>query len=379
MPYAERKELYRQIEEHRGRPLIAYITSSRQGAAGMMASDVVPELTRQIKKIPSDATDVDFFIVSRGGDPTVSWRIISLLRERFRKVGVVLPYEAFSAATLIALGADEIVMHPFANLGPVDPQLSYKKDGTGDVVNFGAEDLRHFFDFVKEDVGISDQEQLQRAFEMVGKDIGAIPIGSAKRGAQLSLTMGEKLLNLHMNDQSKVKAIAESLNKSFYHHGYPVGKTEAKEIGLPIKNPGVIEDLMWNIWLDIEDEMECCTPFNPIHLVMADPTAAALLGPTPVANIPADLPPQLLQNAYQQVLSSIQVTAIPPVDYELFHATAESPRCRSEFRARGRIFTTKRADLKIDVSLVPTASGWYYIEEDEAPPEGGEGQEDATV
>ena len=63
---------------------------------------------------------MDLLLVSNGGDPVVSWRIISLLRERFKKVGVLLPYQAYSAATLVALGADDIVMHPFSNLGPVE-------------------------------------------------------------------------------------------------------------------------------------------------------------------------------------------------------------------------------------------------------------------
>ena len=134
MSYDSRLELYKRIETARGRPLIAYITSSRQNASAQMASDVIPQFTKQLIRIPRASQEVDVLIVSNGGDPTVSWRMISLIRERFQKVGVLLPYAAFSAATLLALGADEIVMHPFSNLGPVDPQLSYPKtnsDATG--------------------------------------------------------------------------------------------------------------------------------------------------------------------------------------------------------------------------------------------------------
>jgi hypothetical protein len=46
-------------------------------------------------------------VVSNGGDPITVARIIGLLRERFSKVSVLLPYVAFSAATLVALGAME--------------------------------------------------------------------------------------------------------------------------------------------------------------------------------------------------------------------------------------------------------------------------------
>jgi ClpP class serine protease len=53
----------------------------------------------------------------------VPWRLISLFREYAAKVAVLLPYRAYSAATLLALGADEIVMHPFAEMGPIDPTV----------------------------------------------------------------------------------------------------------------------------------------------------------------------------------------------------------------------------------------------------------------
>lgn len=92
MTYAERVDLYKQIEEERERPLITYVTSSRPNAEGIIASDVIPEICRQILKIPPDKKEIDLLVVSRGGgDPIVSWRIVSLLRERFESVNVLIP------------------------------------------------------------------------------------------------------------------------------------------------------------------------------------------------------------------------------------------------------------------------------------------------
>jgi ClpP class serine protease len=68
-------------------------------------------------------------VVSNGGDPIVAWRAITLLRERVEQIGVLVPQAAYSAATLLAMGADEIVMHPNGNLGPVDPQILVKRSG----------------------------------------------------------------------------------------------------------------------------------------------------------------------------------------------------------------------------------------------------------
>lgn len=380
MSYEDRINLYTQIEEIRNRPLIAYFTSTRPNASGQIASDVIPHFARQISKIPQSEKEVDILIVSYGGDPTVAWRLITMLRERFEKVGVLIPFAAYSAATLLALGADEIVMHPFSNLGPVDPQLTYEKknqDGSIESIQFGAEDLRHFLDFVKRDVGISDQGPLERAFELICKDVGSIPIGVAKRSSYLALSLGEKLLSLHMKDQNKVKAISEALNRSFYHHGYPVGREEAQEIGLPIVKPSKeLEELMWKVWEDIEREMQCDRPFEPLEIVLNSKEGPKLLSPIKQINIPAinghpEIASQIYQLAAQQAINGIEVHEIAPVPYELLIATVESPRCRSEFRVRGKILAMRLPDMRITVNVLRTSGEWIFEEIENSDLDGG--------
>lgn len=368
MTYSERKELYESIEEKRGCPLIVYATSSRQGATGNMASDVIPEFAKQLMAIPKDETEIDILIVSNGGDPTVSWRIISLLRERFTKIGVLLPYTAYSAATLLALGADEIIMHPFSNLGPVDPQLTYKrkntdgKDAKEETIHFGSEDLRHFIDFVRSDVGITDQEQMEKTFELVCQDIGALPIGIAKRSTHLALSMGEKLLSLHMEDKSKATAISEALNKSFYHHGYPLGRSEAKSIGLNIIEPDdELEALIWDVWEDIEKEMECKKPFNPVEVALNNEEMRDLIAPVRQVQLPSNLPPQLMQQAYNQILQQINVISIEPIDYQLISATLESTNTASQFITNGKINAVRLPDMNIAVNNIKTSYGWVAV------------------
>jgi hypothetical protein len=259
-------------------------------------------------------------------------------------------------------------MHPFSNLGPVDPQLTYPKRAPNqpagqeiEVVQFGSEDLRNFLEFVRSDVGITDQEQLERAFELVCKDIGAIPIGVAKRSSQLALSMGEKLLSLHLEDNSRARAIAEALNRSFYHHGYPLGVNEAQKIGLPVVlPPGELERALWQVWQDIEEEMECNKPFDPIEYVLKNKDASMLIGPVPQIQLPANLPAELLQQAYTNVLQQIKLVQVPPVDYSLFQATLESIRCRSEFRTNGKINAVRLPDMNIAVNIVRVSSGWTF-------------------
>jgi hypothetical protein len=53
---------------------------------------------------------IDLFVYARGGAIEVPWRIMTMIREFTDKFCVLVPYKAFSATTLLALGADEIVM-----------------------------------------------------------------------------------------------------------------------------------------------------------------------------------------------------------------------------------------------------------------------------
>src|SRR5690348_11090599 len=122
MEIAERVQRYAAIEAYRKRPLIVYATSTRAGLQAMMAGDAVREFIDQLDVLKEHQA-VDVLIHSTGGDALAAWKLMSVLRERFEKVSVLVPYMAFSAATVFAMGADEIVMHPHASLGPIDPQI----------------------------------------------------------------------------------------------------------------------------------------------------------------------------------------------------------------------------------------------------------------
>ena len=330
-----------------------------------MAKDAVPELLDQLQALEPSTEALDLLLVSDGGDPTVAWSIVSLIRERVKEFAVLVPQAAYSAATLIALGADEIVMHPNGNLGPVDPQIRTIRRGESgekERLEFGAEDLNSFLRFTKETVGLSDQDRLAQMFELFCKDVGPVQIGIASRSSQLSIMMGEKLLKMHMkgaDESQQATRIAESLNKNFFHHGYPVSRSEAKEIGLKIaEENSEVEDLLWRIWSSLEQEFDFRKPFTPLEILEKSKGASALFDPVPLAAIPSDLPPEVLQQAYQQVLSKIAVHQVAAVDYTTTHAVMESTRCASHFTVEGKILATRRPDLQITYNVVQVSEGW---------------------
>ena len=365
MTFSDRLELFKQLENLRGRPLIVYVTSARRGAAGEMAKDAVPELLDQLQTLEASTKALDLLLVSDGGDPTVAWSIASLIREQVKEFAVLVPQAAYSAATLIALGADEIVMHPHGNLGPVDPQIRTIRKGEGgqaEQLQFGAEDLSSFLRFTREAVGLTDQNHLAQMFALFCKDVGSVQIGIASRSSQLSIMMGEKLLKMHMKgaDQSQQAAtIAEPLNKNFFHHGYPVSRSEAKEIGLKIaEENSEVEDLLWRIWSSLEQEFDFRKPFKPLDIVEKSGQASVLFDPVPFVAIPSNLPPQVQEQAYQQILSKIAVHQVETVDYTITHAVMESIRCASRSTTTGKILATRRPDLQITYNVVRVSEEW---------------------
>lgn len=362
MAYAQRVALYKKLERARKRPVISFVTSARRGAGGLMAADSVAEFIAQLQALPRKVEALDVLLVSNGGDPTVSIRLVSVIRERVKKFSVLVPQAAFSAATLLALGADEIVMHPMGNLGPVDPQI----DGGGkpNQKEFGTEDLAAFLAFVKEHVGEDGAPNLAAAFTKFCDTVGPIAIGIAARSSQLLLEAGETLLLSHMqgaNEKEQAKKISSSLNKRFRHHGYPVGRKEAREIGLKIVDPTTeVERLMWSIWTDFEAELQVREPFNPVSLILANPACAALLAPVPQVVIPAGLPPAMLPQIVNQVLQQCQITVtmVPPTSYELVHAAMESPRLGTQFRTKGKLLGMRSPDGDIKMTNVTLSQAW---------------------
>jgi hypothetical protein len=67
---------------------------------------------------------VDVLIHSPGGSPEATERIVTLLRRNFTDVTFLVPHSAYSAATMLVLSGDRVILHPAATLGPIDPQIN---------------------------------------------------------------------------------------------------------------------------------------------------------------------------------------------------------------------------------------------------------------
>ena len=105
--------------------LISYVLRFGHARTSMHTSDV-PSLETALNSI-SGAGQINLLLHSPGGDGTIVEKIVAMCRSHMfgekRKFRVVVPNIAKSAATLLALGADQILMGYCSELGPIDPQV----------------------------------------------------------------------------------------------------------------------------------------------------------------------------------------------------------------------------------------------------------------
>jgi hypothetical protein len=364
MAYKDRIDLYKKIEKHRkGRPLIVYVTSKRNGAAAEMSSDALPYIIHQLDTLPDDTKALDFLIVSYGGDPMVAWRIMTLIRQRLddkATITVMIPQSAYSAATLLAFGANEIVMHPNGHLGPVDMQI-IRRTEMGRTV-FSTEDISAFLEFVRDNLKITDQEHIRHLFEATCREVTTLGIGFTARSSKLAVDLGERLLRFHMPDDEsgiKLRSIVENMSRKFQAHSYPVNRKEAIDIGLPVnkERDKELEKLMWDVWISIEDELKERIPFDPIMELLNSPEAGTLLAPVPQL----DIAPTIAVGAHNATIADALAAtqnSVNPVDFEYINAVVESSRVGFVNTSKGKILSCRTPDLSINMNRLLTSVVW---------------------
>jgi hypothetical protein len=125
--FSLRKLCYEDIEEHRSRPLLVYATKFLegvpQGAPNFIDLSDIDGFTDLVNSVKGDGS-VDVLLHSPGGRPDATERLVNLLRGKFDEVNFLIPHSAYSAATMLALSGNKIILHRSATLGPIDPQIN---------------------------------------------------------------------------------------------------------------------------------------------------------------------------------------------------------------------------------------------------------------
>ena len=110
------KRLSRALAE----PVVTYWNSTK---GSICQNDVVGlhALLRDTGKLKR----LSLFVKSDGGSGEASLRMVNLLRQYVDRLTILAPLDCQSAATMLALGADRILMGPLAQLSAVDTSLTH--------------------------------------------------------------------------------------------------------------------------------------------------------------------------------------------------------------------------------------------------------------
>ena len=217
-----------QLAQRLGGPLITYWNNPR---GSVCHSDVVA-LYDVLGRLGTHDT-IHLFIKSDGGSGQVSLRVVNLLRQHCRRLVALVPLECASAATMIAIGADRILMGPTAYLTAVDTSLNHALspvDRDNDRVSVSLDELNRVIRLWREQQGDrTDTNPYQSLFQYVHP----LVIGAVDRAESLSIMLCRELLAYHIADEVRVERIASTLNSKYPSHSYPIMLDEALKIGLP--------------------------------------------------------------------------------------------------------------------------------------------------
>jgi len=378
MSRKSRFEKIQQLQKHRKSTIISYITSTRPNHEIPMAMDAVRLVYDHIKSLGCSKKDtkIDLFLHSNGGDGVVPWRLVNLIREHCKTFEVLIPYRAFSAATLTALGADKIIMHPMGMLGPTDPVVTNHFNpqdpaNPNNRLGISVEDVSAYTKFVKEDFDLNHKDQVVEALKILSDKVHPLALGNVKRFHSQSRMMASKLLALHMSKDSekhKMDQIVKDLTSELFFHGHPISRIEAHDdIGLKVEFPdNQTEILMWELYKDYEEEMLLDKSFDLVNDFCA---------------VHPDLP---VKQAMQQAVATQSLNAKTPVsDY----VTVNLPKIKGVFvesASHANVFTlnysitgVKLLDGSLQINASRSRLGW----EMEADPavEGRPGQASQPV
>ena len=270
-------EIIKKIEAKRGSKVITYITSDRPGPVNArVAMDIIPIISEQLRKI-GKTDKIDLFLYTAGGDTMVPWRLVSMIREYCNTFSVIIPYKAHSAGTMIALGADEIVMSDLSEISPIDPSTANIFNPVDPAnpqsrIPISVEDVIAYFDLAKNKFGIKDDEDLTKIFNKfveANPQIHPLSLGNVNRTHNLIRLIAKRLLKSHktkMRDE-EIDKVVKYFTEDLYSHTYFVGRKEAKEeLGVKsvVEADSELSQLMSDLYMEYSKEMELQnTVWNP--------------------------------------------------------------------------------------------------------------------
>jgi hypothetical protein len=254
---ALRRKYLTRLSERTGRTTILYYSGWLESpdAPPEVVSVGVSDMTGFMEACSNvvDSRELDLFIHSPGGDPDAAEQICDYLRTQFDHIRAVVPVLAMSAATMIALSADEILMGAHSQLGPIDPQFTIQTpEGPRSA---SAQAIKDQFELARQQC--QDPANLP-AWMPILRTLAPGLLAACDHAADRARKIVAKALEQHMfkglaDPATTAGTTAEWFGNAeeFLSHGRPVRREEAREHDVVIS--------------DLEDDSELQDAMLSVH------------------------------------------------------------------------------------------------------------------
>lgn len=274
--YADRKRFYQKIEGERNSKVIAYVTGDRPGMGAQIGADT-PDIFLEHLDVIGKVDKISLIIYTCGGDTLAAWNIINLFREFCNELEVIVPNKCRSSGTLMALGANSIVMTKQATLGPIDPSITRSmspiipNSTPPQRLPISVESVKGYFSLLKEEFGASSDAALSAAYTKLAEYIHPLVLGDVYRTQKQIQMLAEKLLRMHNVDDQTIKHIVSFLCSDSGSHDYTINRSEARNLGLSVETPTQETYNELKAWfMDVVDELELRNAYDPAKIIGAD-------------------------------------------------------------------------------------------------------------
>ncbi|MEW9552462.1 hypothetical protein [Nonomuraea sp. NPDC050783] len=194
------------------------------------------------------AKRLDLVLLTSGGDVDATRRIALLLHEHTDRLALLVPDHAESAGTLLCLAADELVLGPMAQLGPIDPHISAVGEHAAGPGRISAEDVRALPRMAQEWFGLDERADRIQVFAAASQRLFPTTLSAFYRADSNIRRAGRELIARQRPDlaeQDRAR-IVDTLVSGYDSHGHAITRAEAARLGLRVAKPDPDEeDLMW--------------------------------------------------------------------------------------------------------------------------------------
>lgn len=266
--YEQRRTFYSDIERFTNSKVICYVTGDRPNLEIQIGSDVLEHFVEHLHKI-GKTPKISLILYSRGGNTLTGWSLVNLMKQFCDDFQVIIPSKAHSTGTLIALGANIIMMTKQATLGPIDPSingpLNPQVPGPNPLATIpvSVESINGYLEFAKS-IGVKEDEMSKIVIDLASR-IHPVVLGDVFRSRSQIRMLGTRLLSGHLKAPEKISKILDFLCSESGSHDYMIYRREARdELGLNVAKPNDEQyATVKALHDDYREELQLMVPFDP--------------------------------------------------------------------------------------------------------------------